>query len=233
MTQFIKTLFVLIGPPAVGKSTWVKNHAPTAKVVSRDDVIERVSAKHGLTYDDAYVAPSEQAELGQVVAGMERFGPVVPSDLTWRKLDFQLPQLVHREANAELASAVKAHANDEHDVVLDMTNMDKASRALYMTPFGNDFHKVAVVFNFHDDTLVSTIKKRARERGDELRKQGRPKTISPEVIDRMISAYQVPEASEGFDEIIPYNTPIDKIQESDTKEVVSLVRRIIRQISGK
>lgn len=233
MTQFSKTLFVLIGPPAVGKTTWVNKNAPTANVVNRDDVIERVSAKHGITYDEAYVAPPQDATLGLVVPGMERFGPTVPSDLKWRTLDFELPQLVHREANAELAAAVKAHAQDERDVVLDMTNMDKASRALYMTPFGSDFRKVAVVFNFHDDKLVSAIKNRAKERGDKLRAQGRPKTISHEVIDRMISSYQVPDKAEGFDEIVLHNATIDRIQESDSQEVVGIIRRIIRQISGR
>jgi len=40
------------------------------------------------------------------------------------------------------------------------------------------------VFNFSSTELVDAIKRRAKERGDELAKQGRPKTISPEVIDR-------------------------------------------------
>jgi hypothetical protein len=54
-------LFFLIGPPAVGKSTWIKNNAPKdAVIVNRDEMVETIASKAGLTYDEMYVrAPKE------------------------------------------------------------------------------------------------------------------------------------------------------------------------------
>lgn len=48
-------LFVLVGPPCIGKTTWVLEHAPSAFVVSRDDIVEEVAAVNGLKYDDVVV----------------------------------------------------------------------------------------------------------------------------------------------------------------------------------
>lgn len=47
------TLFVLIGPPLAGKSTWCNSHAPEAFTVSRDDVMMGL-AGNGMTYDEAW-----------------------------------------------------------------------------------------------------------------------------------------------------------------------------------
>ena len=49
-----RKFYVLVGPPAIGKSTWVRLNAPDAYVISRDDVIDTVREPLGLKYDDMF-----------------------------------------------------------------------------------------------------------------------------------------------------------------------------------
>jgi predicted kinase len=54
----MSTLYVLIGPPGVGKSTWTLKHlrqtdCPT-RVVSSDNIIEETAMVRGLTYSEAW-----------------------------------------------------------------------------------------------------------------------------------------------------------------------------------
>ncbi len=201
----MSTLYALIGPPAIGKSTWIQKHAPHAKVMSRDDVIERLTHKIGFTYDDAYVAPPQEGvSVGDTIPGMERFGKVVPSDRKWRAFDFEIPQNLHKQAEQELRNAASSYAKSDNDVVLDMTNMNREDRALFMPMFQNH-RKVAVVFNFQNDKIIAALKKKAEQRAKELAKQGRNKTIPAQVIDRMVATYEPPTESEGFDEITTYD----------------------------
>lgn len=222
----MKTLYVLIGPPAIGKTTWISRYAPQANVISRDDVIERIAHEYGMTYDDAYASPSNDAKEGQLVDGMERFGKVVPSDLKWRPFDFETCQRVHRQAAEELMNTASKHAAGNADVVLDMTNMDKASRAIY-TPMFRDHRKVAVVFNFNGDELIAALKKNAEKRAAELAKLGKTKTISGDVIDRMVAAYEPPEATEGFDDIVFYDNSSHLL---GLETIRAFARRIIREV---
>jgi len=57
-------LFFLIGPPAVGKSTWIQNNSDIigdAVIVNRDEMVEDVASSTTIgTYDEMYVkAPAE------------------------------------------------------------------------------------------------------------------------------------------------------------------------------
>jgi predicted kinase len=50
-----KKIFVLVGPPSVGKSTWIKSTFGEIEpyVISRDNLVEQVAAKeYGWTYED-------------------------------------------------------------------------------------------------------------------------------------------------------------------------------------
>ena len=118
------------------------------------------------------------------------------------------------------------HAAGNADVVLDMTNMDKASRAIY-TPMFRDHRKVAVVFNFNGDELIAALKKNAEKRAAELAKLGKTKTISGDVIDRMVAAYEPPEATEGFDDIVFYDNSSHLL---GLETIRAFARRIIREV---
>ena len=55
-------LIFLIGPPAVGKSTWVeKNVSADVLVLNRDDIVKKVARESGVgTYDDMYKRPPKE-----------------------------------------------------------------------------------------------------------------------------------------------------------------------------
>jgi predicted kinase len=45
---------MLVGVPGSGKTTWIKNNKHNAVVLSTDDYIEKVAAKQGKTYSEAF-----------------------------------------------------------------------------------------------------------------------------------------------------------------------------------
>lgn len=47
-------LYMLIGVPGSGKTTWIKNNKHNAVVLSTDDYIERVADKQGKTYSEVF-----------------------------------------------------------------------------------------------------------------------------------------------------------------------------------
>ena len=47
-------LVIMVGLPASGKSTVIKQRYPNHTVVSSDDTIERLSAAEGMTYDEGF-----------------------------------------------------------------------------------------------------------------------------------------------------------------------------------
>jgi len=51
-----KTLYMMVGLPASGKSTWIKQNKDklNAVVISTDDIIEEMCAEHGLTYAEGF-----------------------------------------------------------------------------------------------------------------------------------------------------------------------------------
>jgi len=55
-------MIFLVGPPAVGKSTWVeKNISGEFSILNRDDIVEKVARESGVgTYDDMYKRPPKE-----------------------------------------------------------------------------------------------------------------------------------------------------------------------------
>ena len=47
-------LYMLIGVPASGKSTWRAQHAGDAVIVSTDDILDQTAAARGTTYNDVF-----------------------------------------------------------------------------------------------------------------------------------------------------------------------------------
>lgn len=60
------TVYMLIGVPGAGKSTWIKNRGLDAVVVSTDDHIESLAATRGGTYDTLF-----KDLIGQATAKMK------------------------------------------------------------------------------------------------------------------------------------------------------------------
>ena len=82
-----RKMLVLVGPPSVGKSTWIASNYPEAYVINRDDIVESVASSYGWTYDDMFATPPEDAEIGDVD---EKYGTVKesPSWMTWAETIF-------------------------------------------------------------------------------------------------------------------------------------------------
>ena len=62
------TIYMLIGVPASGKSTWVEQNKADALVISSDNLIEAYAADHGMTYNDVF---KEQIKIATLVVKTE------------------------------------------------------------------------------------------------------------------------------------------------------------------
>ena len=199
-------LFVLVGPPSVGKSTWIKNYPEfqdeTPYAINRDDIVEEVASSYGLTYDDMFAKPGPDENIGDE---NPKYGKVVESPPQIQKFQMMSYDKVlnaNNEINKLLEDKFANAANNKY-IVVDMTNMSKFARenALKkLSPILPEHKKIAVVFNFKGGEDL--IKKMAQKRSDEYKSMGKSKTIPPEAFDRMFSSFQDVSPEEGFDDII-------------------------------
>jgi predicted kinase len=148
------TVYVLVGVPGSGKSTWIQNQiwALGLTVVSTDALVEQEAQRQGKTYSevfDKYMPTAVKLMAEQVVQA--------------------------REAG--------------HDIVWDQTSTTVASRRKKFAMLPN-YHAVAVVFPTPDPEE------------HQRRLASRPgKTIPWNILNGMISGFQMPTLEEGFDEI--------------------------------
>ena len=197
-------IFVLVGPPSVGKSTWIKNtfRDTIPYVINRDDIVEQVASTYGWTYDDMFVTPPEDATIGE---SDEKYGEVQvsPSWMTWAQSVFSLVM----EANGAVQSAfnqrVSGAVPSGLDVIVDMTNMNAAARGRALNAIEgrqDDYEKIAVDFKFEgaEDVIMRVAQKRA----EAAVRMGKSKTIPPAAMQRMMGAYEAPSLDEGFDSIV-------------------------------
>lgn len=63
-----KDLFILIGLPCSGKSTWIKQYQKNAYILGRDRCIDEIGAKHGVyTHNEAYALHDENKNIAEEV----------------------------------------------------------------------------------------------------------------------------------------------------------------------
>ena len=208
-----KNIFVLVGPPSVGKSTWIKNKFTDLEgqpyVINRDDLVEAVATQYGWTYDDMFALPAPEEEIGTVD---EKYGEIIPapSFMTWPGA----PKSVFKDVldrNGEVKELFDARVSgaipSNQDIVVDMTNMSAGARKGALRSIEGsegDYNKIAVVFNFKGGE--ETIKKIAAKRAAEAEAEGKSKTIPPHVFDGMFKNFQEVDPSEGFDAVENENT---------------------------
>jgi hypothetical protein len=108
------------------------------------------------------------------------------------------------------------------DIIVDMTNMGaKARRRALSIIRGREgeFETIAVVFPFVG--AESAVKRVSQWRAKKAKEQGGSKTISPEVIDSMMGAYEPVTPAEGFDRVIEFDnraTLRDLAAQADAEE---------------
>ena len=228
-----KTIWVLVGPPSVGKSTWINKTFGEVKpyIINRDDIVEKVSEEYGWTYDDMFMTPPDDSKEGDK---SEKYGVVqkAPAYMNWPGA----PKLVYDkvvEANGKVAQLFNqrvAGAKGQEKIVVDMTNMNSGSRKSALKAIEGqegEYHKVAVVFNFKGSEDI--IKKVAQKRAEDAKKMGKSKTISNEVFDGMFKRYQEVSKDEGFDEVVNQdNTEELKKVISETNESLKYLKTFER-----
>jgi len=197
-------IFVLVGPPSVGKSTWIKNTFGDTNpyVINRDDIVEKVAASYNWTYNDMFVTPPEDAVIGE---SDPKYGEVItpPSWMTWAKSIFSIVIEANGKVQEAFNQRVSGAAPSGQDVVVDMTNMNAAARARAMAAIEgrqDDYEKIAVDFKFEgaEDVIMRVAQKRA----EAAARMGKSKTIPPAAMQRMMGAYEAPSLDEGFDSIV-------------------------------
>jgi len=205
-TEDKKKIFVLVGPPSVGKSTWIHNtFQDEPYIINRDSIVDHVASSMNMTYDDMFMSPPSDAQIGDYD---QKYGRVIPSPsfMTWQPLSYENIKKANDTINQLLQDRVKNAVNSGQDIVVDMTNMNARARKSALEAVKgreNEYHKVAVVFPFHGAEEI--IKKVAVKRAQEIKAKGGSKTIPDAAFDRMFSSFQKVSPDEGFDEIIQYD----------------------------
>ena len=203
-------IVVLVGPPAIGKSTYIANKFPknSVYVVSRDDIVDEVSKSMGMTYDNMFESPPEDAPVGKTVLGKENFGVVLdaPNWMKWAKKVYSNVQDANNLINKKLEESFKNAVDSGKHVVVDMTNMTIGARKGALKYIqGKDFFKRAVVFTLQESNLPELIN-RMKNRSELIKASGGSKTIGEDVINRMIKNFQKISPEEGFDRVDSVST---------------------------
>jgi hypothetical protein len=199
-----RKIYVLVGPPSVGKSTWIKNTFADIQpyVISRDDIVEQVADNLGWTYDDLFVAPPQGSQLGDYD---EKYGEVIqsPSYMSWQPLSFSKVLEANNQVQLSFTKRVSNAVNSEKDIVVDMTNMTAGARKNALKAIqGNEnlFEKIAVVFPFEgaEEVIIDV----ARKRAEAAKRMGKSKTLPDSVMRKMFASFQNVTPDEGFDKVI-------------------------------
>lgn len=194
-------IFVLVGPPSVGKSTWVEStFEETPYAISRDEIVERVASELGWSYDDMFVTPPTDAQKGEAD---KKYGIVIaaPKWMFWASSAFSKVLAANAEVQSRFKQRVSEAAGYNRDIVVDMTNMTPGARKRALKAVENgDFEKIAVVFEFKGAEDV--IQKVAQKRAEAAKRMGKSKTISSGAFEQMFKAFVRPNKSEGFDQIV-------------------------------
>lgn len=205
-----KELVVLVGPPAIGKSTYIaqKFHPEDVFVVSRDNIVDEVSSSKGFNYDEMFLLPPKDSIPNTLVKGMEKYGLVkeAPPWMRWTKLIFSNIQEANEEINSKLEKRFRDGVDSGKNVVVDMTNMTaNARRDALKYAKDKDFFRRAVVFNLSESDLPELLK-RMKERSQRIEAAGGKKTIGEDVIQRMIKSFEQIDPKEGFDRVDTINS---------------------------
>jgi len=198
-----RKIFVLVGPPSVGKSTWVTNTlGDDVYSINRDDIVESVASELGWTYDDMFVSPPDDSEVGE---SDTKYGNVVesPQWMTWQPTVFDKVLAANGKVQQLFQQRVSGAVPSGLNIVIDMTNMnaDSRSRALQAIEGSEgDFDKIAVDFKFQgSESIITKVAERRSEAG---KRMGKSKTIPTAAFQRMFSTYESPTEDEGFDLVI-------------------------------
>lgn len=194
-------VYTLIGPPAVGKSTWVDKAfmGKQRYLVSPDATKMTATRLFDLSYSELNARPKNEHDIEP------RFGSIIESN---KKLMYGDVYTANRMAQKLLYKAMRDAQKSTIPVVIDATNMTVRSRRFMCSKFMNErsenknFRNIAVVFDV-DMTDLDIILKIANERSQ------KGKYVPSNVITKALKSYEAPTLEEGFDNIL-HITPFFK-----------------------
>ena len=209
-----KNFYVLVGPPAVGKTSWIKHFieesGETYTVISRDQIIEdQIFPKYKLANNELFTTiPPKDSKVGETIKGFEKYGKII-QDSKGRKV---FKNII--EANAEIEEQVKkqtaaALSTKPDNIIIDAINATELERARALNLVENkpEYKKIAVFFEF--EPYRKEIEKRAAERAAQMKKElggGFAREVPSKVYDVIFSRITRPSESEGFDEVVSYDS---------------------------
>lgn len=220
----MKTLYVLVGLPASGKSTWIEKTftipGKPVTIISRDDILEfevapsitvNIGGNKKRTYKagDMFTFPPKDAFVG---SRHPEYGYVKRNERG--SLYYTKVLAANVRVNSVLAKRRKDAPNLNQDIVVDMTNMNTFARkhALDIVKGRNDYRKVAILFPFDKPGYLEKIKQSAKQRAIDYAKQGRQKDIPDSYYDYLVKVYIPPSIEEGFDDIIIFDRFGEKVK---------------------
>jgi predicted kinase len=192
-----KILIVLVGPPGIGKSGWVRNFFGDADkfVVNRDDITLEVAKKRGLTYRDTFTFPPEGSVPGpNTDPEFAHLGDIVPSHDVFRSWGEPVYYRNVGSAKNEIERKFQSRMNQavgKPVVLLDLTNMKATSRKKRNEMFPG-YYKIAVVFpSSGSEEILKGIQENRTTHN-----------VPPHICEEMIKTFEMPSKSEGFDVIL-------------------------------
>lgn len=212
----IKEIYILIGPASIGKTTYIKNTQFPGDycIVSRDEVVARVSERYDLSFDELYLFPPKDSTPDSYISGFEKYGKVIESPSVISHLQpfsYEYLNDVNTEINIafynEFQSAIRK-TNIKY-IVVDRVHMRKKERLAYFNYLNQNRKKfvvTAVLFNFQNPDILNIIQTASQFRKKDMEKAGRYRTVSRQVQENMIKFYEEPSLDEGYDSLIKVDT---------------------------
>ena len=134
-------LYILIGPPGSGKSTWREDRIRESEAkgrqittVSSDDIIDAYAAEHSISYTEAFGRIDQKA--------------------------------IKKAVNEKFDDSVRTGL----DVIVDRTNMTVGARASFLSRTPKAYRKVGVVFQIDRLVLDQRLATRAEATGKSIPK---------------------------------------------------------------
>lgn|SRR5574343_707141 len=99
-----------------------------------------------------------------------------------------------KDVDRALLKQMNDAVSNKENVIIDMTHMTSKRRMHNLSFFTDDYYKVAVIFPILDEEEYL--------RRDKIRAEDENKSISLDIINRMIASYRPITDEEGFDKVI-------------------------------
>jgi len=236
-----RNFYILIGPPAVGKTSWVKKHVTgDSVVISKDDIIEDVIfPKYKLANKDIFKVPIGDLEPGDEHPTKKKLGKVISYKRFSRSKGeeveeraFEKAYAAGEELNKLFDSKMKdAISSNVENIIVDAIHMSKSTRSStidYVRGI-NDFKIIGVIFPFqgYETQIFNSAENRAK---DFLEKYGPEFDRGVEWSDyeEIYKKYQEPSESEGFDELVTASSRFKKTDDEVTSSSETMSERFVR-----